>query len=667
MPERINFWGIPYDWGYPSIYVYSVMFLAAIILAIRFYLRARLWWQVGRREARWDKLHVRLGRLISYGIVQTRVLRQQYPGIMHVAMAWSFFVFFLGTALATIDSNLIKFLNGNTYLLYKFFLDTFTVFFLIGAGMAAYRRFIQQPRRLTLTPDFAWSLVLVILIVVSGLLTEALRLAVERPAWALWSPAGWLIAQAWIASDASDAALINWHFGLWIFHLFSAAVTLSVLPVGTLLHILTGPINVFFSKMDRPTGRLAPIPQTAKGDMLLASTLRDLTWKQLLDGDACTECGRCQDACPAFAAGTPLSPKQVILSLRDALYQDGRALLGKDGKAPLLAGERIKDEVLWACTTCGACVRECPVLIEHVDAIVDMRRYLVIEGRMDTELQGALENFGRYGNSFGQSERMRAKWTQPIQPAIKDARREPVEYLWFVGDYASYSPTLTDVTLKTAEVFRKAGLDFGILYDAERNAGNDVRRIGEEGLYEMLVEKNIAALSKSKYQKIVTTDPHTFNTLKNEYPAEGNGHLPVLHYAELLDQLICSGQLKFSKKLEYKVTYHDPCYLGRYNGVYDAPRRVIRATGCELVEMPRHADRAFCCGAGGGRIWMAEGEIKERPSEARIREAVALDGVTAFIVACPKDITMYRDAVKTTSNEEHLVVNDLIELVHAAL
>jgi len=219
----------------------------------------------------------------------------------------------------------------------------------------------------------------------------------------------------------------------------------------------------------------------------------------------------------------------------------------------------------------------------------------------------------------------------------------------------------------TAEVFQKIGLDFGILYDAERNAGNDVRRIGEEGLFEMLAEKNVAALSKSKYQKIVTTDPHSYNTLKNEYPAEGDGQLPVLHYAELLDQLICSGQLKFSKKLGLKVTYHDPCYLGRYNGVYDAPRRIIQATGCELVEMPRHGERAFCCGAGGGRIWMTEGEIQERPSESRIREAVALDGVNTFVVACPKDVTMYRDAIKTTGNESRLTVKDLIELVHAAL
>jgi Fe-S oxidoreductase len=294
-----------------------------------------------------------------------------------------------------------------------------------------------------------------------------------------------------------------------------------------------------------------------------------------------------------------------------------------------------------------------------------MRRYLVFEGMVDDMLQDALSNLARYGNSFGQSGRARAKWTRGIEPKIKDARKEPVEYLWFVGDYASFSASLAEITQKTAKVFRETGVDFGILYEAEQNSGNDVRRVGEEGLFEMLVEKNEKALSNSQFKTIVTTDPHSFNTLKNEY--NGNGNYQVLHYCQLLDQLITSGQLKFKKRLGYKVTYHDPCYLGRYNGIYDAPRRVIEATGCELIEMPRHGDLAFCCGAGGGRIWMDEGEIKERPSEARIREAVGLNRVSYFIVACPKDVTMYQDAVKTSGMDSKIAVKDLIELVGEAM
>jgi len=317
--------------------------------------------------------------------------------------------------------------------------------------------------------------------------------------------------------------------------------------------------------LDRPVGQLGPVAQNTQNEPIYVKSLKDLTWKQLLDGDACTECGRCQDACPAHAAGTPLSPKQFILSIRQALHRDGKVILteGKTenpGQLSPMVGSDIQPEVLWSCTTCGACMRECPVLIEHVDSIVDMRRHLVIEGQMDSMLQDALANLGRYGNSFGQSDRMRAKWSQPIQPKVKDARREPVEFCWFLGDYASYSTSLTEITQKTAEVFQKIGLDFGILYEGERNAGNDVRRVGEEGLFEMLMEKNLAVMNKSQFQTILTTDPHSYNTLKNEY--SGNGNHPILHYSELLDQLITAGKLKFSKKLGYKVTYHDPCYLG---------------------------------------------------------------------------------------------------------
>jgi Fe-S oxidoreductase len=529
---------------------------------------------------------------------------------------------------------------------------------------------VQKPSRLTLESRFTISLVAIIVIVLAGLTTESLRLAVDQPDWALWTPIGWLLAQLWIGIGASDQTLTNFHAVMWSFHLLLAAVAVATLPLGTLWHTLTGPLNTFFSQTDRPTGQLKPVAQSAKNEPLYVKSLPDLTWKQLLDGDACTECGRCQDACPAHAAGTPLSPKQFILSIRQALHRDGRVLVsgknnGQGGDQKLLVGEDISQEVLWSCTTCGACVRQCPVLIEHVDSIVDMRRHLVIEGQMDGMLQDALANLGRYGNSFGQSDRMRAKWTQPILPKIKDARREPVEYCWFVGDYASYSTTLTEITQKTAGVFNNIGLDYGILYDGERNAGNDVRRVGEEGLFEMLAEKNMAVFGKSSFKSIITTDPHSYNTLKNEYT--GDPQYPVLHYSELLDQLISSGKLKFTKKLGYKVTYHDPCYLGRYNGVYDAPRRVIAATGCELVEMPRNRDCSFCCGAGGGRIWMEEGSIKERPSESRIQEAVNLDGVKVFVVACPKDITMYRDAVKTTGKEDRIVVRDLIELVEEAM
>ncbi len=242
-----------------------------------------------------------------------------------------------------------------------------------------------------------------------------------------------------------------------------------------------------------------------------------------------------------------------------------------------------------------------------------------------------------------------------------------------MGDYASYSPALTDATQATARVFQAAGLDFGLLYDTERNAGNDVRRAGEEGLFELLGQKNLAALERCQFEEIVTTDPHTYNTLKNEYVLGGTGDrgalsekFPIHHHSEVLDQALVTGRLRVARRLDYVVTYRDPCYLGRYNEIYEAPRRVLQALGCRLVEMPRNRDRALCCGAGGGRIWMEEGKVTERPSESRVREAAALGGVGCLVVACPKDLTMYRDAVKTAGLEGKLVVKDLAELVDEA-
>ena len=663
MPERIDFWGIPQPWG--PILVYSIVMLAAVVMLVRVYRQASLWWKVGRPEKRWDRPLARLWNVVKVSFAQLRLLRQRYPGIMHFTLAWAYFVFFAGTALATINGHFFTFLVGSPYLVYKLVLDLFTLVFLVGAGMAAYRRFIKKPQRLTLNSRFTWSLILIVGIVFNGLLVESFRLAIQKPDWALWSPVGWGLAQLWIGTGIPEAALHTLHVTFYFIHFLTVSALFVTLPASSLLHIFTVPLNAFFADLDVPAGRLPALPQNKQSEPVYASSLKGLTWKQLLDGDTCTECGRCQDACPTYAAGGEVSPKQLIVRMRDALHRDGRAIASGQA-APVLAGYGISESMLWSCTTCGACDEECPALIDHTGLVVDFRRWLVSEGRVETRLQDALAALSRYGNSFGQSERARAKWTQPMPVKVKDARKEAVEYLWFVGDYAAYNPQVSDVTRLTAELFQKAGLDFGILYEGERNAGNDVRRAGEEGLFEFLVEKNAAALGKCTYQKIVTCDPHSYNTLKNEYPAEAVGGRPVLHSAELLEQLVTTHKLELTKKLGTRVTYHDPCYLGRYNGVYAAPRRLLAAAGCTLVEMPRHGAQALCCGAGGGRIWMDEGPMKERPSENRVREAAALPGVEVLVVACPKDLVMFRDAIKTTGLEGKLVVKELAEIIKEA-
>jgi Fe-S oxidoreductase/nitrate reductase gamma subunit len=661
MPIRDTFWNIP-PWAETAQYILALITALVFLYGI---IRRVLRWRKGRAEKRSGNLGTRLWSVITQVFGQRRALDEIYPGLMHFTIFWGMLVLAIGTALATVDWDVthlffgFQILTDGIYIAYELILDVLGLLVVFGLCLAIYRRYIIRPSRLqnfplkVLARDDAYILVMLSFIVLSGYLTEGLRIAVTQPAWAAWSPIGNLIAKIFLAvGDPTDRTL---HLIIWSLHILTAFTVLASLPFTKLFHIFSVPLNIYFRSL-QPAGALPPA--VMDGGMGVKEW-QQFTWKQLLDFESCTRCGRCQDVCPAYASAQILSPRNMMVKLDAHLWE-------KVG-GHTLHGDVISSDELWACTTCRACVQVCPAFIDHVTTFVDMRRYLVDQGNMDKMLQDALANLGRYGNSFGQSDRMRAKWTMGLQPPVRDARREAVEYLWFVGDYASYNATLTDITRKTAEVFQKTGLNFGILYDSERNAGNDVRRVGEEGLFEMLVEKNSQVLSKVKFQTIVTTDPHSYNTLKNEYPDIGNGHPAILHYAELLDQMIASGRIKFSKKLGYKVTYHDPCYLGRYNGVYDAPRRVIEATGCELVEMPRHRERSFCCGAGGGRIWMEEKEVKERPSESRIREAVSLEHVQAFIVACPKDLTMYRDAVKTTGNEKALAVKDLIELVYEAL
>jgi Fe-S oxidoreductase len=605
---------------------------------------------------------------------QLRLFRFLVPGTAHFFIFWGFLILSL-TILQAIVEGLVAFANPDFVIpvIGRFgplalLQDLFAVFVAIAVAYDLYVRLAVDPERYKGSHKSQGVVVLTFIftIMLSLLVMNGIRINLGEDPIRAWRPVSTAVGRIFAGLD-EGAQIVVKETAYWI-HLGVVLVFLTELPGGKHFHVVTSIPAVFLRNLE-PHGRLPPAPEF-DGEVGVSVAER-FRWRQMLDFYTCTECGRCQEVCPAYNSGLSLSPKSLMMSLRDNLMERGATLGASSPNEAILAkslvGDVVTDAVLWACTTCYACDQECPLFIEHVTPIVDMRRYLVIEGRVDAELQDALANLGRYGNSFGQSERARAKWTKSVEPKIKDARKEAVKYLWFVGDYASYSATLTDTTLMTAEVFQRLDLDFGIMYDGERNSGNDVRRVGEEGLFELLVQKNMEALSRCTFEAIITTDPHSYNALSHEYPAELNGRRPVLHYTELLDRLIASGQLKFSKGLGYKVTYHDPCYLGRYNGVYDAPRRVIEATGCELVEMPRHRDRALCCGAGGGRIWMEEGEVKERPSEARIREAVELDGVTTFVVACPKDITMYRDAVKTTGYEDRLVVKDLIELVNEAL
>ena len=374
----------------------------------------------------------------------------------------------------------------------------------------------------------------------------------------------------------------------------------------------------------------------------------------------CIECGLCVSACPVGAPETGFVGPAALVAAARSLEEPSSS-----AREDVFAWIN-RPEGVWQCTTCMACVDRCPAGIEPMGAIVDMRRALVERGDVEPSMQRALQNFAMQGNSFGKSARRRARWTRGLDFTIPDAREEPVEHIWFVGDFASFDERVQRESRRLATILHDADVSFGLLFDGERSSGNDVRQIGEQGLFEMLVEQNMKAFAGAEFKAIFTTDPHSLNTLRNDYPEYGLDK-PVYHHTELLAELAAQGRLALGTALEgTRVTYHDPCYLARYNGITDAPRTLIAATGAELVEMPRHGTDTFCCGAGGGRIWAADSDAAERPSEQRIREAQTLGSIDYFVVSCPKDLTMYTAAAVSVGGVGFEVV-ELTALLERAL
>ena len=656
----------------PAWAILWLMFLiAAGLFAWRAVFLVRLL-MLGRPEMRWDRIPERIKRVLVYVLGQERMLDEPLVGIPHVLIFYGFLVFLMATSGMLLQglfpSLTIPSLEENRYL--GPVVDVFAVLVLGGLAVTSFRRFVLRPAGLQLTWDATLVNILIASLMVTYLAAEGFRLVAWPGERAVWLPFGSGLADWFGRSEALRASAPGLYQGFWWAHVSIVLFFLAYLPYSKHLHLLASPFSVFFSRLD-PPGRLPA--SAAHAERMGAERLEEFTWRQLLSAFACAECGRCERACPSHTSGEPCSPRQLVHNLKVQLLQYGPALLEKarataDGGEPALIGGLIAPNELWACTTCLSCVEHCPVLNEHLSVMVDLRRRLVERGELDERLQEAFGNLQRYGNSFGQSERKRAVWTQGLDFKPKDARKGPVEWLWYLGEYACYHPTLQQTTRAFARVLHAAEVDFGILYEGERNTGNDARRAGEEGLFELLREKNTATMQKAKFNNIFTTDPHVYNTLKNEYPDLNHGRHPVYHYTQVLQDLLDRGRLKIEHRLPYRVTYHDPCYLGRYNGVYEPPRKVLRALGVELKEMPRSRRASFCCGGGGGRVWMEEiGEAHSRPSESRVKEAASLDGVEMLVVACPKDYVMFTDALKTTGLEGRITVRDLSDLVAEAV
>jgi Fe-S oxidoreductase len=626
--------------------------------------------------------------------------RDATAGWGHRAIFFGFMVLFAGTVILGFETDFTEpvfgwsYFHGDFYLVYKETLNVFGTVLIVGVLAMMLRRAVAHPAKLDYArPDRApgepqfdrhvyrvgdWAFVVTLLVIaLTGFVLEGVRIAMDSPGYGGTQFGGWLVAQA--LGGLPEATLAGLRHGLWWFHGLLALTFVASIPYTKAAHMLTSFFSL--SLRDPLAGkRLPAIPPELASEPAGYATLADFSPLHLLQLDACTKCGRCHEACPANATGRPLSPRDVILELREqsnaAMHSTGiGGVIGQllDGRADgggfthsVIGEDGVRTETIWSCMQCNACVEICPVGIEQAPIINQLRRRLVEDGELDSNLQSTLEVIHKSGNSFGENKRKRGRWTAELEFEVPDARKTPVDVLWFVGDYASFDPRSQRVTQSLARLFHEGGVDFGILYDGERNAGNDVRRIGEEGLFESLAESNVKTISGCEFNRIVTSDPHSLNTLRNEYPELG-GSWTVVHHTGLLLELIESGRLGVQGQLAYRVTYHDPCHLGRFNGEYDAPRRILERLGCTLIEMPRNRDNSFCCGAGGGRIWIADTPGQERPSENRIREAVSLPEVELFVVACPKDVTMYEDAIKTSGNAQRIELRELTELIAEAL
>ena len=606
--------------------------------------------------SRFDKPWQRLSGVLQAVGLHRRLLKIRLAGVLHAMIFVSFFV--LATAIVqAFGSGLfpgftLAPIGGETWIALS--QDIFAVVMLAGLLLAIWQRHVKRPLRFkgSNAADANIIYALITAIVVSMLLESAGAIASGSANGSGWRPVSSAIAALLQNIGVSPEAARSLHgIAYWV-HILAILLFLIYIPGSKHRHMFLAAPNIYFRSL-APKGQL-PAPVWAADAPTPA-----LSWKDMLDVYACTECGRCQAACPAYASGLPLSPKMLVTDLRDHLIENPHSFTG-----PPIAGTVISEETLWACTTCRACMEVCPVHIEHVPKIVDMRRSLIDANQMEPMLQESLSNLQRTGNSFGLAAKMRARWTKELPFKIKDARLEPVDILWFVGDFASYDARVQEVTRKVAMLLHEAGADFGILYEGEQNSGNDVRRTGEEGLFELLAQHNVELLKSCSFQRIMTTDPHSLNALAQEYRPFGVTY-PVQHYSEILLELLESGKLAIQKGSGETVTYHDPCYLGRYNGGFDAPRALIAAAGYKLVDMGRCRENSFCCGAGGGRIWMDDSKMTERPSENRIKEALTIEGVQRFIVACPKDKVMYTAAVQALGVKEKLIVNDLADLIVA--
>ncbi|MCS7054234.1 MAG: heterodisulfide reductase-related iron-sulfur binding cluster [Ignavibacterium sp.] len=625
-------------------------------------------------DNRFDNFQERIKKVLTIAFAQTKLLRDPVAGILHLLIFWTFIVFGFAVIESVVQgfypSFSLAFL-GWFYTLITFLKDILGLFVIISVLISLYRRFIQKIPRLNVDKsgklDAAFILIMILFVAISMYGYNSASYANNGFNYHQYEyrPITATIASFVFSSGDFNFKIIYEIF--WWLHILIIFAFLNYLPYSKHLHVITSIPNVFFANLEPKRNTIKPLNlEDENAETFGTSDIEQLSWKQILDGYSCTECGRCSYSCPAHTVGKSLSPREIIVNIRKRAEEKGKLILSGVNEHELLnkklVHDYVKDIELWECTTCMACVQECPVMIEHLDAIIDMRRYLVLtESEFPSNLNNVFKSLETNFTPWAFSQSERASWAEgmDIKTMAEDSNGE---ILFWVGCAGSFDDRYKKVTKAFATIMKEAGVDFRILGTEEKCNGDTARRLGNEYLAQMLMQENIQTLNSYNVKKIVTACPHCYHSLKNEYPQFG-GNFEVKHHSEFISDLINNGRLKLKDNSDVKkVTYHDSCYLGRYNNIFDEPRNVIEKSGkFDIIEMQRNKSKGFCCGAGGGRMFL-EDEEGGRINLERTREAIST-GAQTVASACPFCMTMLNDGIKHFQKQEEIQVKDIAEIV----
>ncbi len=656
--------------------VFCLVFIAAIAFFIRSSVRLVRTLSIGRKEDRSRNAGARLKTVLVIAFGQAKLLREPLAGLMHFFIFWGFVILLTAVLEAILQGIFPGFsleVLGPLFPPLALLQEFIGLLVVISCLMALARWYVMPPRRyfgpeitgrVRVDATLILSLILLIMVSMFGVNASHLVLSGHDVSARFVSTR---VAAVFRGTGSAD----SWYAVFWWVHILVVLGFLNYLPYSKHLHVLTSIPNVYLSSL-QPRGRLSKLDlEDESAEKFGADDVRDLTWKQLLDGFTCTDCGRCTSVCPANITGKPLSPRKIIMNIRERTSELAPVVLtGSEEDEQEIAEHRlvggfITDEELWACTTCRACMEECPVMIEHVPAIVDMRRYLVLtESRFPPELTTTFKNLETNYTPWAFSHESRMDWAKGLEVRTMAEAGGEVDVLYWVGCAGSYDKRYERVSRAMVELLNAAGVKFAVLGTEEKCNGDAARRSGNEYLAQMLMTENVETLNRYKVRKIVATCPHCFNTIKNEFPQFG-GHYEVVHHSVFLRELVQSGRLKVHKEAGVRTTFHDSCYIGRYNGIYDAPRDLLKFSGANLVEMARSRDRGFCCGAGGARMFMEE-KIGKRVNIERTEEALSLKP-QAIATSCPFCMTMMSDGIKAKDAEDTVHVRDVAEILADSL